>query len=76
MVSWLMWRQVCAAHSIEPPWKSSAGRRRTIQTQGVIEAKVTVAFADLFTTQATALLALGGARKAIAFSIRRRDGDV
>jgi hypothetical protein len=40
-----------------------------IQAQGVIEAKVTVAFADLFTTQATALLALGGARKAIAFSI-------
>ena len=40
-----------------------------IQAHGVIDAKVTVAFADLFTTQATALLALGGARKAIAFSV-------
>ncbi len=49
--------------------KLQPGDAVTIQTQGVIEAKVTVAFADLFTTQATALLALGGARKAIAFSI-------
>ena len=52
-----------AVESLQP------GDAVAIQTQGVIEAKVTVAVADLFTTQATALLALGGAGRALGFSI-------
>lgn len=39
----------------------------TLQTQGAIDAKVTVSFTDLWTTQATALVALAGGLKAVAF---------
>jgi hypothetical protein len=46
-----------------------AGDAVTLQTRGAIDAKVTLSFADLFTTQATALLALGGVQKAIAFKV-------